>query len=82
MDYTMPRAQDAAPTRLIDCGVLSPANALGAKGAGEAGATGAVPALANAVLDALKAVNVQKLDMPYTPHRLWSAIHRANQPKR
>jgi carbon-monoxide dehydrogenase large subunit len=80
MDYAMPRAEDTGPTKLIDCGVLSPANALGAKGAGEAGATGAVPALANAVLDALKAVNVQRLDMPYSPARVWTAIQQAKQP--
>jgi aerobic carbon-monoxide dehydrogenase large subunit len=79
MDYAMPRAHDAAPTQLIDCGVLSPANSLGAKGAGEAGATGSVPALANAVLDALKAVNVQSLDMPYSAARIWEAIQRANR---
>jgi aerobic carbon-monoxide dehydrogenase large subunit len=79
MDYAMPRCHDAAPTKLIDCGVLSPANSLGAKGAGEAGATGSVPALANAVLDALKAVNVQNLEMPYSPARIWEAIHRANR---
>ena len=79
MDYAMPRAHDAARTKLIDCGVLSPANSLGAKGAGEAGATGSVPALANAVLDALKAVNVQNLEMPYSPARIWEAIHRANR---
>jgi carbon-monoxide dehydrogenase large subunit len=78
MDYTMPRAGDAAPTTMIDCGVLSPANVLGAKGAGEAGATGAVPALANAVLDALKDANVKAIDMPYSPHRVWRAIHEAN----
>lgn len=76
MDYFMPRAHHVAPTRLIDCGVPSPANALGAKGAGEAGATGAVPALANAVLDALKAVNVRRLEMPYSPDRVWRAIHQ------
>lgn len=77
MDYFMPRADNLPPIALIDCGVPSPVNVLGAKGAGEAGATGAVPALANAVLDALKAVNVRKLDMPYTPHRIWRAIHEA-----
>ena len=75
MDYFMPRAVHAAPTTLIDCGVPSPANVLGAKGAGEAGATGSVPALANAVLDALKPVNVRHLDMPYTSDRIWRAIH-------
>jgi carbon-monoxide dehydrogenase large subunit len=77
MDYFMPRAEILSPITLIDCGVPSPVNVLGAKGAGEAGATGAVPALANAVLDALKAANVKMLDMPYTPHRVWRAIHEA-----
>ena len=75
MDYFMPRADNLPPITLIDCGVVSPANPLGAKGAGEAGATGSVPALANAVLDALKPLNVRKLDMPYTPDRIWRAIH-------
>jgi carbon-monoxide dehydrogenase large subunit len=79
MDYFMPRAIDLAPIALIDCGVPSSANPLGAKGAGEAGATGSVPALANAVLDALKAVNVRKLEMPYTPHRIWRAIYDARK---
>jgi len=62
---------------LIDCGVPSPANPLGAKGAGEAGATGVVPTLANAVLDALKAAGVRQLDMPYTSDRIWQAIQEA-----
>ena len=78
MDYVMPRADDLPPITLIDCGVPSPVNALGAKGAGEAGATGSVPALANAMLDALKAVNVKHVDMPYTPHRIWQAINGAH----
>jgi carbon-monoxide dehydrogenase large subunit len=77
MDYFMPRAEQLAPLTLLDCGVPSPANPLGAKGAGEAGATGAIPALANAVLDALKPFNVKSLDMPYTPERVWQAM----QPK-
>ena len=75
MDYFMPRAGDLPPITLIDCGAPSPANALGAKGAGEAGATGAVPALANAALDALKPLGVRRLDTPYTPDRIWRAIH-------
>jgi carbon-monoxide dehydrogenase large subunit len=76
MDYFMPKAENLSPLKLIDCGVPSPANSLGAKGAGEAGATGAVPALANAVMDALKAVNVRHLEMPYSPARVWGAIHQ------
>jgi carbon-monoxide dehydrogenase large subunit len=77
MDYFMPRAHNLGPITLLDCGAPSPANSLGAKGAGEAGATGAVPALANAVMDALKAANVRKLEMPYTSHRVWRAIHQS-----
>ncbi len=73
----MPKAENLSPITLIDCGVPSPFNPLGAKGAGEAGATGSVPALANAYLDALKAAGVKKLEMPYTPHRVWRAIHEA-----
>jgi carbon-monoxide dehydrogenase large subunit len=74
MDYFMPRAEHVTPITLIDCGVPSPANPLGAKGAGEAGATGSVPALANAVLDALQPRGVKSLDMPYSPARIWNAI--------
>jgi carbon-monoxide dehydrogenase large subunit len=77
MDYAMPRADNLPAITLIDCGAPSPANALGAKGAGEAGATGAVPALANAVLNALKPAGVRKLDMPYTPDRIWRALTEA-----
>ena len=77
MDYFMPRAEIGAPIELIDCGAPSPFNILGAKGAGEAGATGSVPALANAVHDALKEAGVERLDMPYSPHRVWRAIQEA-----
>lgn len=77
MDYVMPRAADLPPIALIDCGVPSPVNPLGAKGAGEAGATGSIPALANAVLDALKPLNVRHVEMPYTPYRIWQAIRTA-----
>jgi aerobic carbon-monoxide dehydrogenase large subunit len=78
MDYFMPKADNFSPAlTLIDRGVPSPANPLGAKGAGEAGATGAVPTLANAVLDALRDAGVRQLDMPYTSDRIWRAIHEA-----
>jgi aerobic carbon-monoxide dehydrogenase large subunit len=77
MDYFMPKADNLPPVTLIDAGVPSPANPLGAKGAGEAGATGSVPTLANAVLDALRETGVRQLDMPYTSDRIWRAIHEA-----
>jgi carbon-monoxide dehydrogenase large subunit len=78
MDYFMPRAELLPPVVLKDRGVPSPANPLGAMGAGEAGTTGSIPALANAVLDALKPLNVGKIEMPYTPSRIWSAVHQAS----
>ena len=57
--------------------VPSPTNLLGAKGAGEAGTTGAIPALANAVIDALRALGINHLDFPYSPPRIWAAIAAA-----
>jgi carbon-monoxide dehydrogenase large subunit len=74
MDYAMPRADDVSaidvtfnenqPTRT---------NPLGVKGAGEAGATGAPPAIVNAVVDALKTRGVRHIDMPLTPEKVWRA---------
>jgi len=52
-------------------------NPLGAKGVGEAGTVGALPALVNAVNDALAPLGVRHLDMPYTSARVWRAIHDA-----
>ncbi len=78
MDYFMPHAFDLPAMSLHDHGVPSPNNPLGAKGAGEAGTTGAVPTVANAVHDALAPLGIHHIDMPYSPHRLWQAIHKAN----
>ena len=49
-------------------------NPLGAKGAGEAGTVGALPAVINAVMDALAPLGVRQLDMPATSDRVWQAI--------
>jgi carbon-monoxide dehydrogenase large subunit len=59
--------------------VPTPTNALGAKGVGESGCTGALPALANATMDALRPLGIKHLDMPYTPSRLWAAIRAAEK---
>ena len=53
-------------------------NPLGVKGVGEAGCVGAPPAVMNAILDALRPLGVQHLDMPATPHRVWQAIQKAS----
>ncbi|HEX2566848.1 MAG TPA: xanthine dehydrogenase family protein molybdopterin-binding subunit [Burkholderiales bacterium] len=76
MDYAMPRADEQPHFELHDHSVPSPNNPLGVKGAGEAGTTGAVPAIANAVIDALRPLGIHHLDFPFTPSRVWSAIRR------
>jgi aerobic carbon-monoxide dehydrogenase large subunit len=77
MDYAMPRADLFLGIRTVDHLVPSPGNALGAKGAGEAGTTGAGAACLNAVLNALRSAGVAHFDMPATPARLWSAMQQA-----
>jgi carbon-monoxide dehydrogenase large subunit len=77
MDYTMPRSEMLKDVKLYDHSVPSPSNPLGAKGAGEAGTTGAIPAVANAVIDALRPLGIHHLDFPYSPARVWQAVARA-----
>jgi carbon-monoxide dehydrogenase large subunit len=72
MDYAMPRAADMPDLQTrFDESVPTGQNLLGAKGAGEAGCHGAVPAIVNAVIDAL---GVMEIDMPLTPERVWRAL--------
>ncbi len=75
MDYCMPRADDFSDIVVKSNPVPTKLNPLGAKGAGEAGTVGALPAVVNAVLDALAPVGVKHIDMPCTSQ----AICRANQ---
>jgi carbon-monoxide dehydrogenase large subunit len=77
MDYCMPRAHLLPNVTTVNHTVPSPNNPLGAKGVGEAGTTGALPACMNAVLDALRMAGVEHFDMPATPARIWSAIAAA-----
>ncbi len=74
MDYAMPRADVLTRVAVYDHSVPSPSNPLGVKGAGEAGTTGALPAVSNAVIDALRPLGVRHLDFPYSPARVWHAI--------
>jgi aerobic carbon-monoxide dehydrogenase large subunit len=74
MDYPMPRAGLVNNLRLVDHPVPTKTNPLGAKGVGEAGVTGSMPCLMNAVLDALRQGGVRHFDMPATPLRVWSAL--------
>ncbi|MDH3314606.1 MAG: xanthine dehydrogenase family protein molybdopterin-binding subunit [Gammaproteobacteria bacterium] len=74
MDYVMPRAGWLRKIDVHDHPVPTPTNALGAKGVGESGCSGSLPALVNATVDALRPLGITHLDMPFTPCRLWDAI--------
>ncbi|HEX3340196.1 MAG TPA: xanthine dehydrogenase family protein molybdopterin-binding subunit [Pseudolabrys sp.] len=77
MDYAMPRAHDAPMINIVSHPVPTKSNPLGAKGCGEAGTSGGLPSVANAVIDALSEYNIRHLEMPMTPARIWQAIQAA-----
>ncbi len=77
MDYAMPRAADIPFMKVESNPCPTKLNPLGAKGAGEAGTVGALPAVVNAVLDALAPLGVTQIEMPTTPDRVWRAIRAA-----
>jgi carbon-monoxide dehydrogenase large subunit len=79
MDYAMPRAGLVQGIKLLEHPVPTKLNPLGAKGVGEAGVTGSMPALMNAVVDALRQVGVRHFDMPATPARVWKTIQEARK---
>jgi carbon-monoxide dehydrogenase large subunit len=76
-DYTMPRAEDMPEFECAFNNVPCKTNALGIKGAGEAGSVGAPPAVINAIIDALAPMGIKTIDMPATPLRVWETIHGA-----
>jgi aerobic carbon-monoxide dehydrogenase large subunit len=77
MDYAMPRADTMPYMEITSNPVPTKRNPLGAKGAGEAGTVGALPAIVNAVIDALAPLGVKSLEMPATSARIWQAIKEA-----
>ncbi len=77
MDYAMPRPGLVGGLRVTGHPVPTKTNPLGAKGVGEAGVTGSMPCLMNAVLDALRRAGVTHFDMPATSQRVWQAIREA-----
>lgn len=76
MDYAMPRADTVPSFDFTTRNVPSTTNAMGIKGAGEAGTIGACPAVMNAVIDATwRAKGIRHVEMPATPHRLWQLLN-------
>jgi carbon-monoxide dehydrogenase large subunit len=77
MDYCLPRADSVPSFHFETRNVPSTTNALGIKGAGEAGTIGSTPAVMNAVVDALyRARGIRHIEMPATPRRVWEALNR------
>ena len=77
MDYAMPRAVDLTDFHVESNPVPTKTNPLGVKGAGEAGCVGAMPAVANALVDALSVLGIKHIEMPATPEVIWRAIQEA-----
>jgi carbon-monoxide dehydrogenase large subunit len=75
--YHLPQAREMPATTTLRTETPSPNNPLGVKGVGELGTTGATPAVANAVVDALAGAGVDtaNLQIPFSPDRVWAAIH-------
>jgi aerobic carbon-monoxide dehydrogenase large subunit len=81
MDYCMPRADDLCSIAITSNPVPTDGNPLGAKGAGEAGTVGALPAVMNAIMHALEPLGVRELDMPASSERVWQVIQAARGAK-
>jgi carbon-monoxide dehydrogenase large subunit len=77
VDYALPSAAEVPSFETDRTETPSPVNSLGVKGVGEAGTIAASPAVVNAVVDALRPLGVDYLDMPMTPMRVWQAIQEA-----
>jgi aerobic carbon-monoxide dehydrogenase large subunit len=77
VDYALPSAAELPSFETDRTETPSPVNSLGVKGVGEAGTIAASPAIVNAVVDALKPLGVDFINMPLTPMRVWAAIQEA-----
>ena len=75
----LPRADEMPLFDVDSHEVPTTVNPLGAKGVGEAGTVGALPALLNAVNHALAPLGIRHLDMPLTPERVWQAMRNGSR---
>lgn len=75
-DYPVISAAELPSFELVPLETPTWVNELGAKGVGESGTIGAIPATYNAIVDAVGHLGVRHLTMPCTPEKIWSALHR------
>jgi aerobic carbon-monoxide dehydrogenase large subunit len=79
LDYALPRADDLPPLDITLVELPTLVNALGVKGAGQAGCMAAPQTIINAILDALAPLGIVHIDMPATPERVWRAVCSARR---
>ncbi len=77
VDYTLPTAADTISFDLDQTVSPATSNSLGVKGVGEAGCIASTPAVVNAVVDAVRPLGINDIQMPCTPERVWKAIQSA-----
>jgi carbon-monoxide dehydrogenase large subunit len=78
VDYLVPSAADLPSFTTDRTETPAIGNALGVKGVGEAGTIASTPAVVNAVVDALRPMGINDIEMPCSPHRVWTAIQHAS----
>jgi carbon-monoxide dehydrogenase large subunit len=78
-DYAMPRADNFCAFELRENATPTDKNPLGVKGVGEAGTIGAIPAVMNAINDALAAAGAPPVTLPATPEKVWRALRSASK---
>ncbi|MEJ2556228.1 MAG: molybdopterin-dependent oxidoreductase [Anaerolineae bacterium] len=78
LDYAIPKASFLPMIETAKTETPTDVNPLGVKGVGETGTIASTAAVYNAVMDALAPLGVRKIDMPFTPERVWRAIQASN----
>ena len=76
-EYAFPAASEFPSFEVVHMETPTWVNPLGAKGAGESGTIGSIPAVLNGVIDALRPLGVHHMDGPCTPERVWQAVAAA-----
>jgi aerobic carbon-monoxide dehydrogenase large subunit len=76
-DYLVPSAADLPHLTTDRTETPATTNPLGVKGVGEAGTIASTPAVVNAIVDALRPMGIDDVEMPCTPERVWRAIQSA-----
>jgi carbon-monoxide dehydrogenase large subunit len=79
VDYLVPSAADLPSFATDRTETPAASNPLGVKGVGEAGTIASTPAVVNAIVDALRPMGVNDVEMPCSPYRVWKAIQRASK---